>query len=100
MATDDRDGRTIPPEERSLSRLAAALGVTTIILAIGTVTLVLYAKFRDPSDAGMIIGPGVGTLVAFLFWSLTWSVLRMWRQSDRESHEQLHGRSSRHNEVL
>lgn len=81
----NRDGRPIPSEERALSSLVIVFGATTAVLAIGTVALGFYAKFRDPSSAGAMIGPGVGALVALLVWGLTWSILRMWRQSDRES---------------
>lgn len=50
----------------------------------------LDAKFHNPNDARAMIGPGVSALVSFLFWSLTWSMLRMWRQEDREFYDQLH----------
>ena len=87
----DRDGRPIPNWERSLSRFVIAAGAVTILLAICTATLLLYTKFRDPSCAGAIIGPGVGTLLAFPVWAIAWSLLRTWRQDDREFRQGLHG---------
>lgn len=89
-----RDAREIPDWERSLSSVVLGLGLAAIILAIVTTALGLDAKFHDPSAAGAMIGPGVGALVAFLFWILAWSVLKMWRQSDREFYEQLNGRQT------
>lgn len=88
------DDRTIPDWERSLSAVVRGFGVAAIILAILTIALGVDAKFHDPNDAGAMIGPGVGTLVAFLFWSLTWSVLRMWRQEDRDFYEPPNGRQT------
>lgn len=84
MAADDRDSRTIPDWERSLSAVVRGFGLAAIILAILTIALGLDAKLQDPKDAGAMIGPGVGALVSFLFWSLAWSVLNLWRQDDRE----------------
>ncbi|TEA09148.1 hypothetical protein [Mycobacteroides salmoniphilum] len=89
----------IPDWERSLSSVVRGFAVAAIILAVLTVALGLDAKFHDPNDAdpndaGAMIGPGVGALVAFLFWSLTWSVLRMWRQEDREFYDRLHRRTA------
>ncbi|SIJ01979.1 Uncharacterised protein [Mycobacteroides abscessus subsp. abscessus] len=94
----NRDGREIPDWERSLSSVVRGCGVAAIILAILTMALGLDAKLHDPNDAGAMIGPGVGALVAFLFWSLTWSVLRMWRQEDREFYDRLHRRNSSFND--
>lgn len=94
----DRDAREIPSWEGSLSSLVRGFGVAAIILAILTVALGLDAKFHDPSAAGAMIGPGVGALLALLFWSLAWSVLRMWRQEDREVYERLHRRASSNND--
>lgn len=87
-----REGRTIPSWERSMSSVAIALGLVTIVLAIGTVALALYAKFGHPSVAGAILGPGVGALVTFLAWGVTWSLLQVWRQDDREFYDRLNGR--------
>lgn len=86
-------GREIPDWERSLSSVVLGLGLAAIILAIVTTALGLDAKFHDPNDAGAMIGPGVGALVAFLFWALAWSVLRMWRKEDREFYDRLRGRT-------
>lgn len=86
--------REIPGWERSLSSVARGFAIAAIILATLTMALGLDAKFHNPNDAGAMIGPGVGALVSFLFWSLTWSVLRMWRQEDREFYDQLHRRTS------
>lgn len=84
MAAGDRDDRTIPDWERSLSAVVRGFGVAAIILATLTMALGLDAKFHDPSAAGAMIGPGVGALVAFLFWGAAWSVLNLWRQDDSE----------------
>lgn len=89
-----RDARTIPSWERLLSAVVLGLGVATIVLAILTVALVLYAKFGDPSSAGAIIGPGVGTLVIGPVWISAWALRRAWRRDDQEFYERLHGRQA------
>lgn len=93
-----RDGREIPGWERSLSSVVLGFGVAAILLAILTIVLGIVAKFHDPSVAGAMIGPGVGALVSFLFWSLTWSVLRMWRQEDCEFYDRLRSRTPSSNQ--
>jgi len=90
----DRSGRPIPDWERSVSSLVKALGAATAALAFITAVLVLYARFRDPSSAGAIIGPGVGTLVVSLLWWASWAVLNTMREHDRTFRESFDGGSA------